>query len=244
MLKPQDTILNELKEQAPSLLEIGTHMPYQVPHGYFEQLSTTILERTYMEKPEAANLPAFQVPDQYFNGLALRVLQKLVKIEAEAETMYSENESITPILNTLNKEMPYSVPANYFEQFAIEIPVEKANLIPVRKMRHWLSYAAAAVFVGMMVIGSFLFSDKQTAKDFEKYQNLDVASALDQVSDSELSTYMEENHSTNIYEVTENNPLSLDNLDDKIQSTSTENLNQYLNENGFLEMKTPSSIEK
>jgi hypothetical protein len=111
-------------------------------------------------------------------------------------------------------------------------------------MRNWITYAAAAVFVGIMVTGSFLFSDKKQSQDFEQYQNMDVAAALDQVSDSELNRYIDDNHVISIDDLSESERASLDNVDGKIESLSTENLNQYLNENGFLEIKPENSIEK
>jgi hypothetical protein len=73
---------------------------------------------------------------------------------------------------------------------------------------------------------------------------MDIAAALDQVSDSELNSYMDENHAITLDDLTESDRASLDNVDDKIESMSTENLSQYLNENGSLEMRPDISIEK
>jgi hypothetical protein len=239
-LKPQDTILEELKDIAPTILETGVSMPYFVQDGYFDQLGEIILEKaTVGSLPNSLN-SSFQVPDAYFSGLASKILLRVKEIDSEETSLYNENEWIAPVLNTLSKVMPYSVPENYFEHFTIQIPVEKAKVVPMKKMRNWMTYAAAAVFVGIMVTGSFLFSDKQQAKDFEKFQNMDVAAALDQVSDSELNSYIDENHANSVDEVTEIDRLNLDNVDDKIQSMSTENLSEYLNENGFLELKSDS----
>jgi hypothetical protein len=44
-----------------------------------------------------------------------------------------------------------------------------------------------------------------------------VASALDQVSDSDLNAYIEESHASVIYDVLETEPVNLDNVEDKIQ---------------------------
>ncbi len=239
-MKPQNTILEELKEIAPTLVETGVSMPYFVQDGYFEQLADSILEKASVEfLPNSLN-SSYQVPDTYFSGLAYKILLRVKEMSVEEASLYDENESIAPILNTLPKAMPYIVPANYFEQLTFQTPVEKAKVVPMKKMRNWMTYAAAAVFVGIMVTGSFLFSDKQQAQDFEKFQNMDVAAALDQVSDSELNSYINENHANSVDELTDIERANLDNVDDKIQSMSTENLSEYLNENGFLELKSDS----
>jgi hypothetical protein len=237
-LKPQNTILEELKDIAPTLLETGVRMPYFVQEGYFEQLADNILEKATVGLISNTVNIGYQVPEDYFSGLASKILLRVNEIDSENTSLYDENELIAPILNTFSKNMPYSVPANYFEHFTIQIPVEKAKVVPMKKMRNWMTYAAAAVFVGIMVTGSFLFSDKQQEKDFEKFQNMDVAAALDQVSDSELNSYIDENHANSVDDVTEVDRVNLDNVDDKIQSMSTENLNEYLNENGLLELKS------
>ncbi len=244
-MKPQHIILEELKEIAPNLVEVGVHMPYAVPKGYFEELAATIVEKASIvaiDNNNSANI--FRVPDQYFNGLANKILQRVKEIEEEGILLNAENETIAPVLNTIPKRMPYAVPNEYFEQFSVRIPSEKAKVIPMKKMRNWMTYAAAAVFVGIMVTGSFLFSDKKQSQEFEKYQNLDVASALDQVSDLELNSYIDENHPAAVYDIIENDQENLGNVEDKIQSMSTDNLNQYLNENGFLDIKSGGINEK
>jgi hypothetical protein len=243
-LKPQNTISDELKDFAPKLMEVGIDMPYAVQNGYFEQLAETILEKATIGLVSKSNLSSFQVPDQYFSVLASKILQRAKERANDEISIYTENESIAPILNSIQKEMPYAVPGKYFEQLSVKIPNEKAKVIPMKKMRNWMTYAAAAVFVGIMVTGSFLFSDKKQSQDFEKYQNMDVAAALDQVSDAELNSYIDDNHVISLDDLSESERASLNNVDGKIESMSTENLSQYLNENGFLEIKPENSIKK
>lgn len=243
-MKPQNTILDELKDIAPTLIEIGIDMPYAVQNGYFDQLAETILEKATIGLVNKSTLGSYQVPDQYFSGLASKIMQRVKESATDEISMFTENESIAPILNTIQKEMPYAVPEKYFEHFSVTIPNEKAKLIPMKKMRNWMTYAAAAVFVGIMVTGSFLFSDKKQSKDFEQYQNMNVAAALDQVSDAELNNYIDDNRVNSIDDLSENERASLDNIDGKIESTSTENLSQYLDENGFLEIKPENSNDK
>jgi hypothetical protein len=243
-LKPQHTILNEIKEIAPTLMEVSIDMPYTVPKGYFEQLSESVLEKAKFGLESHSIPKGYKVPEQYFSGLASKILQRVKDTETGDVSVFNENESIAPILNTISNKMPFSIPEQYFEHLSVQIPSEKAKVIPLKMMRNWMTYAAAAVFLGIMVTGSFLFSDKKQSQDFEKYQNMDVSAALDQVSDAELNSYIDENHASSVDDLTENERTNLDNLDDKIQSMSTENLSQFLNENGFLELKPENSIDK
>jgi hypothetical protein len=243
-LEPKNTILEELKDIAPYLVEVGIKTPYSVPKGYFEQLPEVILDKASIGLIPNSATKGFQVPDQYFNGFASKILQRVKEGNSEDGDLFEENESVAPILNTINKGMLFAVPNNYFEQLYIKIPVEKAKVVPMKKMRNWMSYAAAAVFLGIMVTGSFLFSDKKQEQNFEKYQNMDVSSALDKVSDTELNSYIDENHLGNGGNLNENDRTNLDNLEDNIQYISSENLNQYLNENGFLEVNPENSVDK
>ncbi len=244
-MKPQNTILEELNEIAPTLIKVGKAMPYAIHQGYFEQLAESILEKATFDLMPSSENKGYQVPNQYFSGLANKILQRVKGADTEElGALMLENESIAPILNSISKEMPFALPEYYFEQFDIQIPVEKTKVVQLKKMRTWVTYAAAAVFVGIMVTGSFLFSDKKQEQDFEKYQNMDVSGALDKVSDSELNSYIDENHTVSLDELNENDRANFDNFDDKIQSMSSENISQYLNENVFLENKLENAGEK
>lgn len=194
-MEPQNTILEELREIAPLLLEVGTKMPFQMTDGYFEDLPETVLEKANIGLLYNIEKPNFQVPDQYFSGLADQILLKAKSTE-----------------------------------FA-----EKAKLIPMRKMRNWITYAVAAMLTGIMVTGSFMFSDKKQAIDFEKYSSLDIPSTLDQVAEADLATYLETNPAVSSEDLAENESATLPNAKEKIQNISVENLHYYLNENGVLE---------
>jgi hypothetical protein len=158
MLEPQNTILDEIKEIAPSLMEVGNDMPFKMKEGYFESLSESILQKAKM-----------------------------------------------------------------------------APIVRMKKMRNWMSYAAAAMLTAVMVIGSFMYSDKKQGTDFEKYRQLDIASALDQASEADLYDYLDNNPVVSTEDLVENEPTALPNATEKIQALSNENLHHYLNENKDLE---------
>lgn len=147
---------------------------------------------------------------------------------------------------------PKQVPPHYFEGLAGQImnkvkdatPIEIANSVPIRTMRNWLTYAAAAVFVGVLVIGSFIYSDKKQSVDFAKYQSLDISSALDQFTESDLNNYLESNPVLSNEDLQENEAIVLPNANEKIQNLSSDKIYHYLNENGYLETTSGETENK
>lgn len=146
------------------------------------------------------------------------------------------------ILSETIKE-PMQVPHHYFEGLAGQIlervnneaPIKISNIVPIKKMQNWLTYAAAAVFVGVLVIGSFIFSDKKESVDFAKYQSLDIPSTLDQFTESDLNAYLENNPVISNEDLQENEALAMPITNEKIQNLSSDKIHHYLNENGYLE---------
>lgn len=165
-------ILNELNELNSSLAGKAVQHAYTVPAGYFEGLPGILLNRIKAMEAENAKdelgflspvlnditrqMP-YSVPDDYFSGLAERALADT------NQTPEEELETISPFLSALKKENPYSVPAGYFER--LHIPVEEAK--PAVKVvaitsRSWFRYAAAAIVIGIMVIGGLSILRKNT----------------------------------------------------------------------------------
>ena len=72
------------------------------------------------------------------------------------------------------KNLPFSVPENYFNDFAAEMDrqiMQKQKRIPMRR-NLWL-YSAAAVFVGLLAVGQVFYSNYQQEaaymEDYETY---------------------------------------------------------------------------
>ncbi|MBY0482215.1 MAG: hypothetical protein K2Q21_12720 [Chitinophagaceae bacterium] len=235
-MNPRNTILQEINEIAPAIGTIGISVPYLVDETYFLQLPEIILDRVLVDLP-VENTSPYQMPAAYFETFSASVLKRIEEEEGQ------EDAEETPILNAISKEMPFTVPASYFEQLRVRDLKEPAKIISISRIRTWLNYAAAAVFAGALITGSFLYSDKKQEQEFEKYQKMDISSALDKVSDAELNSYIEENHFQSSDELTENDSAILGNVDEKIQTISTESLHQYLNENGYLETVPENSIK-
>jgi len=153
-----------------------------------------------------------------------------------------------------DSSLPFQTPAGYFEAIpqalmnriksqeadtAIEtlpqLEQKSAQVVPMRTMRRWVMYAAAAVLMGVLVTGSFLFSDKPMEQMKEKYQLEDMGMALDAVPDAVLEQYLEENQTIAVDEVLSSATQKLPELSDHIQTISNDNLNNYLEDNSHLE---------
>ena len=154
---------------------------------------------------EGSDLP-FQAPTGYFEYLPQQLLQR-IRLEDTAATMDA---------------LP-------------QVQKEPALVVPMKAMRKWVIYAAAAVLMGVLVTGSFLFSDKPVEQMKEQYQLQDLGAALDAVPDAALEQYLEENQTIAIDDVLTSPIQKLPVLSDHIQSISNEKLNDYLEDNSHLE---------
>lgn len=93
------TILNELKEVAPALLQAEKNALYSVPENYFHNLPDRIMDAvaaSYLPKP----VNVYQVPDGYFKSLSLEILKRVGNY------------------GLASTELPYTVPSGYFETFS------------------------------------------------------------------------------------------------------------------------------
>jgi hypothetical protein len=101
--------------------------------------------------------------------------------------MMQRNKMMDDILKKTGNKIPFQVPENYFENFALEMDskIGSQQLTVKKLMSPWMYMAA--MFVGLLVLGNVLFSvyrDNQK-KHTEMYE-LYVASQLD---DSALTEY-------------------------------------------------------
>ena len=117
-MENRNNILNELREISPVVAGIGHQVPYSVPAGYFEGLADQLLQLVKADEANAPVLPKainpYQVPQGYFEGLADNILQR-VKATA-TDNASDELEIISPFLSQIDKKMPFSTPAGYFDE--------------------------------------------------------------------------------------------------------------------------------
>jgi hypothetical protein len=136
-MKPSPEILQELSTVAPNL-PAGLPTPYQVPEGYFECFAVQMLEQV---TPMAGQT---SVPAGYFESFADKMLAKVQQAEMAAEL-----KEVAPTLAGIDRQMPYYVPAGYFEQSLPQPWLQRdgSAKAAVRSMggRRWLQIAAAVV---------------------------------------------------------------------------------------------------
>ena len=103
----------------------------QVPPGYFDTLSDSILAKVRAAYPESAEEELhklspllsslksniFSVPDGYFESFAANTIEKLKVQHDDLQSAEEEIYLLSPLLSTLKTNV-FSVPEGYFESFA------------------------------------------------------------------------------------------------------------------------------
>lgn len=152
----------------------------------------------------------------------------------------AELAAIAPLLNTLSKEPIQRVPDRYFTAFSVNLPKEQGKLVKMPAFRRMLQYATAAVVAGVLVVGGYVYtSNSGSSFDFDHYSKLDVATAINTVSDDELQQYL---NSATAIAGADNTLQSFETEepgDPVLENISDDDLLNYLQEEG-----TPLSVKK
>jgi hypothetical protein len=122
-------VKNEISVELRSLSDLVSGIsrltPYGVPDGYFDQLPTQVLNRV------AAKSSTFHVPGGYFEGFAAQVLARIKTGAGNSgstqpdtpglimrEGVAEELVRLSAVLSRISREMPYRLPAGYFEEIS------------------------------------------------------------------------------------------------------------------------------
>jgi len=140
-MQARNEILEELKLLSTAVSTISRETPYQVPAGYFDGFPTQVQSLTG-EVPSFAgpgDKPlTFSIPDGYFEGFAQNLLDRIKAGQAgsaagyapigargqagqssiAAESASQELAQLSPLLNSITRNLPYQVPNDYFEQLS------------------------------------------------------------------------------------------------------------------------------
>ena len=132
-----------VKDEKPSEVLTNLQTPYRVPQNYFRDFPGQILAIVKDEKAslilQGASSNPYQVPYGYFENFASQIISR---IKAQDNLSAKEElESLSPLLSKLDKKVPFSMPAGYFDDLsetvmagtkAIEfVNEELENLSPV-----------------------------------------------------------------------------------------------------------------
>ena len=201
-------IIQELNELGSSLANNTLQNTYLVPEGYFESFAMQVLSRIKIDETWLPGLPKetpYQVPEGYFEGLQEQIMET-IRQHPDYQTSEEELESISPLLNSLNKRPVYSVPDGFFENFNVTAAATRtsAKVIPVAS-RKWFSYAAAAVITVVVVLGVFMIStnnsknaaDRSLAKFEKEVKRIDDVKRTDTLIDFMAAGLNQEELATN-----------------------------------------------
>ncbi len=179
------------------------------------------------------------------------------------QAILQETEAIAPLLASIGKTEPYQIPEGYFgrvpnlvlEKLSIshevpltdEVPltqevsltqelpiVPQTPVVSMQFARKWMTYAAAALMAGILIISAFLFSDRHAIKNADNYSKEEMSMTLDQVSDAALSNYLEENTVATNEAIFIEPKVPMLPMSEHMQTLSNEKLDEYLIENSHL----------
>ena len=163
-------IIQELSDLESSLAGINLQNIYSVPKGYFDGFAGQVISLVRNDENLAwlSSLPKespYRVSAGYFEGLEERIMQT-IRNHPDYQTSKEELESISPLLNSLNKRPVYSVPDGYFENFKSEAEQKEsgAKVISIAS-RKWYRYAAAAVVTGIIALAGLMIYNNNHGKD-------------------------------------------------------------------------------
>jgi hypothetical protein len=186
---------NELKELSPLLAAMEKVNVFTVPGGYFERVGEVILlavnEETGTLLNSISNQIETNVPPGYFDSLAENILSKIKSKEENSLNALNENQTsllsspfpppleeieeakLYPMSYSIQNKNVFTVPYGYFDA----LPENILNLIKPKQVKvvnmgnrnNWFKYAAAAVFVGVIMFGAYRFIGTENKVELPQY---------------------------------------------------------------------------
>ena len=223
-------ISEELKDLAPALIGVGTNMPNYFPEGYFDELPLAILRKTLP--------PAYktQVPEGYFDSLPNAILAKI-----KAQQTENELDEVAPFLNTISREMPFQVPAGYFDQLSTPSFTEEREtpVVSITKQKpgfKWLAAASVTALIGLLTWQIGFNNPKVDAGVAENAAqglidtaaNIELEKSLSLLADNSLALYVDEDAMAEEEIQPAVNYLDTDDIENALKDFSEKDLTKYL----------------
>jgi hypothetical protein len=164
----------------------------------------------------------YGIPEGYFEHFSEDLLAKIKNGELSADL---ELSALSPLLAGIKREMPYEVPAAYFNDFkpASDRPhAGKGKLVLLSAGSRLLRYASAAILTGVIATAAFFTFHRN---------NTDPLTALTNVSDQEMANYLDTQDvhwSTVAAPVTASVDFDDNDISDLLSNVSDTELEQYL----------------
>lgn len=221
-MKNKDNISDELEMLGASLLNhLPKHMPFSVPSNYFGEFSNEVVSNIHFAEMEEVipewtkKLPFDAVPVGYFEKFADNIIATIKTEE---------------LIQTLSKDIPYSVPAGYFDQFSANVLAQvkaepkKVTTTPKRvPLFRTVQLAASVALVVCAGLGIMKYNT------YNKLQNMDLST----VSNAAITEYIDQNIDDFDTELIVTNTNTENVSAVKNMDFTNEEIKQYLNEDGW-----------
>ena len=221
--------------------------PFSVPQQYFEGLAGEVLSRIHQQDPAEeirsispllAGLEKrnpFSAPEGFFDEMPTNVAAGIRAIDF----VQSELEILPPPLSGAKGINVFEVPENYFTHLADNILLKVKPEAPVRKLSfrsRVIRYAAAAAVVGIIAISAWLYNRTNSDDSAVNIAALNLDSSLQQLSDAEISNYVEVNLNVALPDPGKNaaNDLDPQDMHAMLADISDSDLEQYLEKYGII----------
>ncbi|CAN5810418.1 hypothetical protein BH11BAC3_BH11BAC3_38710 [soil metagenome] len=220
-VKSAQTSTAEINELSPLLAGIDRKQVFEVPAGYFENNPGIINEKiatSVNAKEELRQLSrlllgvqhtnVFEVPTGYFeNNPAIIIGKTGIPVEGKEELM-----QLSPLLAGIQHKNVLAVPTGYFEGLATEIIAKlkpeptTGRVVKIGSRNLFIKFAAAAMLIGAIAFGIIKYTDKpgkagtvETAaivldpsiEQGKKMNDEQFAAALENLSATDISKYLE-----------------------------------------------------
>ncbi|HEX8461775.1 MAG TPA: hypothetical protein VF623_10105 [Segetibacter sp.] len=233
-MKNNNYIQEELKREAPFLAEIDDNQLYSVPAGYFDNFPNEILTKIKAGQEPAypfSNSMPFSVPGGYFENLSKNILQKVSEKNIADNAVFEEMETISPLLNTINKKNVFSLPEDYFNNLLVKAAEAKpAKVISITRGRNkFVGYAVAAVIATILAIGIFLITGKGSNSSMAKTENNSQVKTL---SDEEIVNFLKTNAPNEDISATSASVGKETEIKKSVSQMSDEEIKAFLQETG------------
>jgi hypothetical protein len=263
-MEERNEISVELRALSELVSGISRQTPYEVPVGYFEQLPPFVMSRiagknTTFKAPDGYfDGFAAQVLARIKAG-GERVGEELARLSATVSGISREMpyrlpegyfDELSPLLTVARHQPTYQVVEGYFTGLPermlekVAAPVTAAKVIPMdsESMRreggkvlkgHWWKYSSVGAIAACLLL---IFNWPQVGtKSGEGAMTFNAPQALQHVSDQEMQTYLDDQH-TILAEPANNSTATLDMNEGEVKSllgeVSDDDLQQYMEEHG------------
>jgi hypothetical protein len=182
----------------------------------------------------------YHVPAGYFDSLAEKVMMR-IKAEA-AVSAKEETAMLSPLLASMKRETPLSVPEGYFENLTSNIPKSstqtgKTKVISLNAER-FFKYAAAAVTVGLISLFAWIMlkpsdGDTEYALNNDTLIDKQVKETMGKLPDVDITTYLNINELTTMEQLPEEVQVNVDDVTLILAEVSDQELQNYVETHGM-----------